>query len=564
MKKLIIINAILFFCGPLCAQSSGEGPIRERIHVSTDKDNYLSGEIAWMKLITTDTEGKPLDFSKTGYVELLDEEHSRVRARIEIWNGVGEGTLVLPSTLPTGWYRLVGYTRWMRNEGPEIFFEKRIGIVNPSLSEVTRGGATDDPALPVPAAAMTGGAMKVSTDRSSYSPRGEVRLDISGIPADIHTLGVSVTAADPLGGFTGASLGAWKAAIPTGVPPASSEKYEAEYEGAVITGKLVPAGSATTAPVASLHPMVSFPGYGINLFDGGVDETGRVVFRTPRVTGFNEIVTTMRGDGANSWIVELDDPFEQASRPRPLPTYPLGAIDREALLRQSVAMQVQYSYAQDSLTRGSRTEPQFLDRPDHSYRMEEWKRFATMYEVVREFVRSVQFSRVEQEGRRWYLSVINSDFDFSQTNTLVLLDGIPIFDHEIIYNYNPLLLDRIDVYSSRYLFGDDLFFGIVALYTSGYYFPELQPDPFTRILSYDSPQARRLFYAPDYSGDGRRESRVADFRHTLYWNADLRAEDGHSGVSFHASDLTGSYQVLVEGLTASGEAVSAVCSLEVR
>ncbi len=128
----------------------------------------------------------------------------------------------------------------------------------------------------------------------------------------------------------------------------------------------------------------------------------------------------------------------------------------------------------------------------------------------------------------------------------------------------PGKLDRIDVYPNRYLFGGNLFYGMVALYTAENRYPELQPDPFTQILPYDSPQARRVFYAPSYADASARRSRVPDYRHTLYWNADVVAEGGRAGVSFYTSDLTGIYRVLVEGITASGEAVSAVCPIEVR
>ena len=563
MKRLLLFIAVFIFCGSLRAQSFGESAIRERIHISTDKDNYLSGEIVWMKLITTDDTGKPLIFSKIGYIELVGEDGSHARERIEIREGIGEGTLVIPSTLPTGYYRLAGYTRWMRNESPEIFFEKRIGIVNPALAGVSRGSAPDEPPLSG-SATVPAGDMKVTADRSVYPSRSEVRLEVSGIPADIHTLSVSVTATDLLGGFTRPALGAWKAALTAGASSAelpSSEAYEAEYEGAVITGKLVSTATGEQVRSSSPIPLISFPGNGINVFGGGIDETGRVVFRTARTSGFDEAVTTMRGDGTESWRIDLDDPFSQTELAHPLPTFPLEKIDREAMLRQSLAMQLQYSYVNDSLIRERRTTPQFFGRPDFSYRMEEWRRFGTMQEVMAEFVQRVQFTRFNQ---RWYLSVVNSDFDLSQTNSLVLLDGIPIIDHGIVYNYNPLLIARIDVYTGRYLFGSHTFLGIVALYTSTNSYPELQPDPFTQIISYVSPQNRRLFYVPSYSDEARLASRIPDYRHTLYWNADARVADGRADVNFYASDLTGSYQVLVEGITASGEAVSAVCSIEVR
>ncbi len=570
MKRLFIFIAICLCWSSLTAQTRTQAPvqasfdpsaIRERIYVATDKDNYVAGEIVWMRLLTTDEQGAPLSFSKVGYVELAGEDESAVRTRIELRGGVGEGSLVLPSNLPTGYYRLVGYTRWMWNEGPELFFDKRIGVVNPILAGVPRGSAGEVEHSAVPYSDTTRpGGLNISSNGSVYSPRSEVRLDISGIPADIHSLGVSVTAVDPVGGFTAPALGEWKQSLPA-VSDSFSGEFEAEYEGALVTGNLVSTETGEAVYSSSILPLAAFPGDRIDLFSGTVDRSGRVVFRTNRAVGYDEIVTTMRGNDGEPWRIDLDLPFWPENLGRPSPSFPIETIDPEAMRRQSLAVQLQYSYVNDSLLRHNPSAGRFTDPPYISYRMDEWRRFATMREVMTEFVMFTQFSRVD--GKR-YLSVVNRDFQTTRAYSLVLLDGIPIIDHEIIYNYNPLLLSRIDVYPNRYLFGGSLFYGMVALYTAENRYPELQPDPFTQILPYDPPQARRLFYAPDYTDPSARSSRVPDYRHTLYWNADVPSKEGHAELSFFTSDLRGRYRVLVEGITASGETVGAVCDLEVR
>ncbi len=566
MKKLSIIITVLCCCAPLGAQPfNTRSDIRERIYIATDKDNYLSGEIVWMKLITTDDGGVPLSFSRVGYVELVGESESRTRIRVDMHNGVGEGTMVIPSTISTGYYRLVGYTRWMWNEGPEVFFDKRIGIVNPALAEVPRGNAPEQEAG-IETVAEIGtspsGGLTVSADRGVYSTRSEVRLDISGIPDDIHTLGVSVTAADPLGGFTQGSLATWSDGLkPANTSPVES-KYEAEYEGALVTGKLVRAANGQPTYSSTIFPLLSFPGSEFNFFGGRLDEDGRVIFRTSRVAGYDEIVTTMRGSSGEPRRIDLDDPFSPFDLGRPMASFPIELLDRDALLAQSLAMQLQYSYVNDSLGRSVKPTSAFFERPYNSYTMSEWRKFATMREVMTEFVQLVGFYRID---RKWYLSPINRDFGSARNFSLVLLDGIPIIDHDIIFNYNPLLIDRIDVYLDRYIFGNNMFFGIVALYTAKNTYPELQPDNFTQILPYVSPQARRLFYAPDHGEGSAQVNRVPDYRHTLYWNADTPTDgEGGAAVSFSTSDMTGRYQVLVEGLTASGRVVSAVIPIEVK
>ncbi len=562
MKYLIFFLAALMCCSAIRAQSAGDTELRERVYMQTDKDHYLSGELVWMKWITTTEAGLPLSFSRVGYVELVDEEKSLVRMKIDLAEGVGSGTMLLPSTLPTGYYRLVGYTRYMRNEGAEVYFEKWIGVVNPVTAEVRRSGSGIAPP-DFSAEPPSDGRIAVSGDRTVYTPRSEIRLELSGIPDDIHTLSVSVTHRDLTGRFASSGLNEWKTGLQQNSPPSPmSGEYEAEYEGQIVTGKIVSPETGEAVYSPQILPLATFPGDGINLFGGKTEPSGKVSFYTSRTTGFSEIATTLRGNDGIPCRIDIDDPYTAENLVAAAPSFPLSDINRETMFRQSLAMQLQYAYVNDSLNRFDRVAPHFFYRPDRRYVMEEWRRFATMQEVMTEFVTAVAFRRID--GKR-YLSVINVDYGFVQAYSLVLLDGIPILDHDIIHNYNPLLLTRIDVYYDRFVMGDHLFNGIVALYTEQNTYPELQPDPSTQILPYDSPQSHRTFYAPDYSDPTRKASRVPDYRHTLYWNARVEADEtGKAVIPFSTSDLTGSYQVLIEGLTKSGETIHGVHRIEVR
>lgn len=90
-----------------------------------------------MKFIATDLDQRLSDVSKVGYVELLDSASGGRASPTRAGEGVGDGCLQLPSTLPTGNYRLVAYTRYMRNEGEEVFFEKPLAVVNTFVTNET-------------------------------------------------------------------------------------------------------------------------------------------------------------------------------------------------------------------------------------------------------------------------------------------------------------------------------------------------------------------------------------------------------------------------------------------
>lgn len=74
----------------------------------------------------------------------------------------------IASTLPTGNYRLVAYTRYMRNEGEEVFFEKPLRVVN---TFVTNEALLTDTLLPAYSFTRQGGTVSVSPDRMTYDTR---------------------------------------------------------------------------------------------------------------------------------------------------------------------------------------------------------------------------------------------------------------------------------------------------------------------------------------------------------------------------------------------------------
>jgi hypothetical protein len=106
--------------------------LQEKIFVHTDKDFYLTGETLWFKIYDVDgTFHKPMAINKIAYVEIISNEKLAViQTKIDMDNGTGHGSLKLPEVLP-GNYTLRAYTRWMRNYGPSVFFEKVITIADP-------------------------------------------------------------------------------------------------------------------------------------------------------------------------------------------------------------------------------------------------------------------------------------------------------------------------------------------------------------------------------------------------------------------------------------------------
>lgn len=563
MKTRYLFVVFLFISYSAFSQVSDRS-LYERIYMQTDKDTYLSGELVWLKLLISTPDGKPLDFSKVGYVELLGDNVSQVQLKVELSHGTGSGSLVIPTTFPTGYYRLTAYTRYMRNESPIPLFEKIIGVINPFVQEEKKSQPADTNTLDMPPQAVyakrTFNTISIN-NQSSYHTRSLVDINLSQLPENIHSLSISVATKDFASVFPSGNITQWQQQEMQKQPRPISDKYLAEYEGHIVFGKLIDESTGNPAPYDELiMPYVSFPGENIRLFPGKMEKDGHIQFFTKRVNDSKEIVSSISGKTANKYRVDIESPFILDYPKKQLPPLELGGY-REKLLQRSLAVQVLYSYMNDSLNRFELTENLFKYTPDRLYIMDEYTKFATMQEVITEFVSFVRFRTLY--GQR-YLSTFREDIGYSSGNTLVLLDGIPIFNHEIIFKYNPLNIERIETYFDRYVYGGKWYEGIIHFITRNKNYPDLKPDTPTRFFSYESIQNHRIFYSPVYDTDAERNSRLPDFRHTLYWNPEVKTENKTSvSLPFYTSDMKGEYQIVVEGLTEDGKPVFATSTFKV-
>lgn len=111
---------------------------QEKVHLHLDKPYYAIGDNIWLKAYVTDAgTGKLTTISSSVYVELVNENDSVTKQiKLPLTSGLGWGDFKLTDSLQEGNYRIRAYTQWMRNAGPEFFFDKTIQIGNAWANKV--------------------------------------------------------------------------------------------------------------------------------------------------------------------------------------------------------------------------------------------------------------------------------------------------------------------------------------------------------------------------------------------------------------------------------------------
>jgi hypothetical protein len=156
-----------------------------------------------------------------------------------------------------------------------------------------------------------------------------------------------------------------------------------------------------------------------------------------------------------------------------------------------------------------------------------------------------------------------NDRGFLDSDPLVLMDGIPVFNIDKVFAMDPLKVRKLEVVPFRYYYGPSEEEGIFSFTTYKGDLGGLELDPHAVVIDYEGLQLRREFYSPVYDTPAQATSRMPDFRNVLYWSPSVTAQ-GKGIVSFYTSDQSGKYVGVVQGITTKGDAGVQYFTFEVK
>ncbi|MBN2862653.1 MAG: hypothetical protein JXN62_05800 [Bacteroidales bacterium] len=193
----------------------------------------------------------------------------------------------------------------------------------------------------------------------------------------------------------------------------------------------------------------------------------------------------------------------------------------------------------------------FYGKPDIGVVLDDFIRLPVMEEVFFELLPGVTMKSKEGNYEISILDRIGKK-NFSYPPFL-LIDGVPVNDANVIADLDPDLVEKIDVVQESYIVGDYVFYGIVNVITkAGDYSDVPLPENAVRF-NYRITDEVYSFVSPDYSLNEIRESRIPDFRNTLFWNPALKpGADGKVEIVFRTSDSVTDYFIDIQGLTSEG------------
>ena len=184
----------------------------------------------------------------------------------------------------------------------------------------------------------------------------------------------------------------------------------------------------------------------------------------------------------------------------------------------------------------------FIDLPDFT-------------EISRELLPGVKFRAY---NRIPTLQILNPNtLNYYNDQPLVLLNGIPVQDLNVIKNMGSKDISWIEICRKERFFGDLSFAGVVAIYSNNldyqrlpeshdlikFYLDAIQPDAALQVM-------------------GKKTENEPDLRKVLLWQPNLKPANTFY-FDFETSDVKGNYQLIVRRMTLDGSIISKVQNFEV-
>tara|TARA_R110002051_G_scaffold269806_1_gene330062 strand:- start:29022 stop:30776 length:1755 start_codon:yes stop_codon:yes gene_type:complete len=540
-------------------------PNQEKVFVHSNSRLAFVGEYIYYSIYCLkDNTGLLSDVSKIAYLKLVNENEEIVlNQKIKLINGKGNSNFFLPSTIPSGNYKLIAYTKWMLNNGNSYFYSNDITIVNPYTSNqaVFRNknvGITEDSSIITSKTennTIANSALSIDLGENTYATRQPINLKITASTVEgLGNYSISVRKVDELGTKETLSSLNFKNSYP--------EKSKVDHlilpelRGELFVGEL--SASNDSLSIKNKSVALSFPGKDYLFKTATSDANGRFYANVEEDYTAEDVYVQVMNNPFNEFEISLSS--EEALNLSNLKFNKFTIHrDMETLIQErSIYNQIEnayYSSKPDTILIG-KPNMRFYGEGTMNYVLDEYTRFSSIKETFVEVVEHVWIQQNKEGQNEFHVRPI-APFVETGKLPLVFVDGILVQDHERLINLSSAQVESINISRNQHFYGTRAFQGVVDVVTfkSNFYENYYTPSMLSQKLF--KPNESKNYYEQSYEGNLKESNkRLPDFRYQLLWTPTIKMAEKVENITFYSSDITGEFEVSLEGFTNAGLPVS--------
>lgn len=516
--------------------------------------------------------------SFVGYVALVNQEGEYVmEQKIRLQKGKSQGDFFINTDVPSGNYKLLGYTQWMKNNGLEQIFKDDLVIINPyqvDQSQLLSGNMVEEGTIkdgdlsfnqPVDSSVV-----QIKMDETVFGTRKKVALSLRNYKGQLgygsYTLRVQkksemlVEPPENAISYANAYLGV-KGELDKTV---GDSLFLPEQRGELLFGKVSDnAGNS----VAEETMVVSIPGEEFLLKFATTDSNGN--FYTYLRKDYKEARAIMQvNDGSDDVRVTLGTVPDLDVSKLAFNQFQLKKSYSDAIERRSVHNQLEnqfFSAKPDSVLLGAPIDPFDGGMPE-TVILDEFTRFPTFQETLVEVLNYAGYRN--NAGGDDYIRIAQ---DFETYNekandfpAIVLFDGVYIPNHEKMKDFNAKQIESISLIRDQFRLAGKDYQGMMVVKTiEGDFFENYAPEyginvPIKKALP------KKNYFKERHIVDDLVDKRIPDYRRMLLWEPHVEVEEADLQFEFYTSDLTGEFEVILDGFTTYGKPITVYKTITVR
>jgi hypothetical protein len=320
-------------------------------------------------------------------------------------------------------------------------------------------------------------------------------------------------------------------------------------------------------PAQKVLAYFTVPGNPFYFASSKSNDKGELLFNLKSDLGANEAILQAQLNSDSAYRISIIDPYESRllqGIKKPFLNFKNVKLE---LLNRSIASQSENVYSnplKDDLYKLELFDTiPFYGKPTNTYHLDAYTRFTSMEELTKEYVQEV---KIKKKGIDYSIVVWNNKFNmYNEKPPFMMMDGVPIFNANKLFAFDPLKIKKIDIVAQSNLTGSKFSDGIINFITYNGDLANFPIDENALVMEYRGAQATKLFYSPKYPTSESKNSSLPDLRNVLHWEPYIRINNlEQQSINFYSGDLPGRYAIVVQGLSDNGLIGSSIKFITVK
>lgn len=548
----------------------------EKAYVDHNGPLLFAGEYLYYAFYAFNAQNNnPTNVSRVGYVVLVNEAKEKVfEHKLKLNQGLAQGDFFVGTAIPSGKYKLLAYTQWMKNSGLDQVYKEDLIIINPYLADqsallsqpedVTSEQSSQED-WGSAAMALDSATVSLWLDGATYGPREKVRLTVSNYKGRLgmgtYTLKVRKKEALPVKAFTNATQYARAffnadKELRQGV---GDSVFLPEQRGELFFGSVH--DKATKNPIVDVPVIISIPGKEFILKFALTDKEGHF-YTYIRKDYKNPVAIVQLEEDGPGYAIKRGVVKDLELSGLEFSDFALSPAYASYIKERSVQNQLEnqfFSKKPDSVLQGNPIDPFDGALPEVLY-LDDYTRFPTFGETL---VEIVKFAGYRSGGKKPDYVKIGQDFEkyneeYNNFPAIVLIDGVFIPNHEDIKTFDARKIEKISLIRDQYVLAGKQYQGMMAIETfdGDYLETHDRRNALQEVL--DLPLAKKNYFRQDHDHADDTDTRIPDYRRLLFWEPHLKVEGSSYRYDFFTSDVEGVFEVVLNGFTTYGKPITAI------